>query len=208
MRGLEPQPEPGGEPLTACCRTLTAFASPAAEATRPGESAARLRPARDRRGRRSRASSRRRRRAASRSLRKPRLDELLEERSCEQVRPADLVEAPLQEGLRCSCLAAGDAHRHDHANRVGVVLGPDEELLGLVEATLQNADPRQACGRLHTARSLAGFGQLADRRDELLLGGVDPPVRGEDVGATGATEREQSHVVVPPDELLQGALHC
>src|SRR5215207_8748917 len=46
-------------------------------------------------------------------VRKPRLDELLEERSCEQVRPANLVEASSEEGLRSMCLAACDAHR-DH----------------------------------------------------------------------------------------------
>ena len=138
-------------------------------------------------------------------VRKPRLDELFEERSCEQVRPADLVEATRQEGLRHSWLAARHPHRDDYADRVGVVLEPHEELLCLVEATLKDTDPRQACGWVHTARALAGFGQFTDRGDELLLSGVDSPVGREDIGATRAAEREEHHVVVPADELLQDA---
>ncbi len=58
---------------------------------------------------------------------------------------------------------------------------------------------------MYTARLLTGFGQFANRRDELLLGGIDPPVCGEDVGATGAAKREQRDVVVSPHELLQDA---
>ena len=102
-----------------------------------------------------------------------------------------------------ACLAAGEAHRNGRADSVGIALEPGEELLRLVEATLEDTDLGQPRGRGHAARSLAGLGQLPYRRDELRLGGVDSTVGGEDVGAARAAEREQGHVVVLPHELVE-----
>ena len=86
---------------------------------------------------------------------------------------------------------------------IGFILDADQELLGLVEAPLEDTDLGEACGRGAAAGTLARLGELADRRDELLLGGVDPAVRGEDVGAARAAESEQRDVVVSPHELLK-----
>ena len=85
----------------------------------------------------------------------------------------------------------------------GSALESGEEVLCLVEATLEDADLGEPRGRRHAARSLARLGQLPDGRDELRLGGVDATVRREDVGAARATEREQRDVVVLPHELVE-----
>jgi hypothetical protein len=51
--------------------------------------------------------------------------------------------------------------------------------------------------------ALPGFGQLAQRGNELALSLVDSPARGRDAGAATATEGEQRHVVVAADETLE-----
>ena len=61
---------------------------------------------------------------------------------------------------------------------------------------------RRAAGGTQRERWPASV-ELADRRDELLLGGVDPAVRGEDIGAARAAEREERDVVVSSHELLE-----
>ena len=134
---------------------------------------------------------------------KPGLDELLEERSREQVLPSDLVQPSYENRLSCSRLAASHAHRNSSSDHVRVVLEPEQELLRFVETTLEHTNLRETCSRGHAARSLAGVGQFTDGREELLLGGVYPPIRGKDVGAARAAEREQRDVVVSPYELLE-----
>jgi hypothetical protein len=68
------------------------------------------------------------------------LDELLEERSREQVFPSELVQPSYKDRFCGSRLAASDAHRNSRTDHIGIVLEPDKELLRLVESTLEDTN--------------------------------------------------------------------
>jgi hypothetical protein len=93
--------------------------------------------------------------------------------------------------------------RHGRLGGVRLVLESGEQLLCLVEATLQNADLREPRGRMDAAGALARVGQLAQSLEQLLLGGVDAAVRRRHVRAAAPAEGEERNVVVGTDERLE-----
>ena len=110
----------------------------------------------------------------------------------------ELVELRSRSALAACGLAAGQAQGDGRLDRLWLVLEAGEELLRLVEPSLQDADLGQPRGRLHAARPLAGLGQLAQAATSSSSAASTRPLGGEDVGAAGAAEREQRDVVVAP----------
>src|SRR5581483_7169162 len=99
--------------------------------------------------------------------------------------------------------SAREAEVHRRVDRLGLVREVGEQPGGLVEASLQDSDLREPRGRMNAAGTLPRRGQLAQRRNKLSLSVIDAPVGRRDVGAAGAAEREQRHVVVCAHERLE-----
>src|SRR5262245_44052156 len=100
-------------------------------------------------------------------------------------------------------LTSGDTKRHSGGYGLRFVLEAVEQLLGLIKATLENADIRESRGRMTAPRALPSLRQLPDRRNEFALGSVDATVRGEDIRTTCAAESEERDWVVLAHEVLQ-----
>ena len=139
------------------------------------------------------------------ALGQSRLHQLGEQRRSKKVRPSELVEPADEQGGCRSRLSTREANRNSSLNSFRLRLEPREQLVRVVETPLEDTDLRQSCGRWDAARALPHCSQLAHSLLELRFRGVDPAVGGVHVRAACSAEREQRHVVIRADELLE---HC
>jgi hypothetical protein len=130
------------------------------------------------------------------------LDQSREQRRREQAVRPDRLEPLLEQPRRRLGLAAGEPQRHRRLDGSRVVLEAPEQLLGLVEPPLQDAELGEPRSRVDAARPLPRLDQVAQGTLQLRLGLVDPPARDVDARAARAAEREQGQVVVRAGEPL------
>ena len=92
------------------------------------------------------------------------------------MRAAELREPPFEQARGHVRVATCEVQRDRGFDRLGLVLEPGQQVLGLVEPALQHAELGEARSRVHAAGALTRLGQLAQGVHERLLGVVDAAV--------------------------------
>ncbi|TMK43305.1 MAG: hypothetical protein E6G55_12545, partial [Actinobacteria bacterium] len=83
------------------------------------------------------------------------------------------------------------------SQRLGKILIPGEEALGLLDPTLEHPELGQLGRRMDTARPMTGPSQGAERLDEAPLRRLEIPLRLEELRPARAAEGDQRSVEVP-----------